>query len=92
MRHLISFSEFDEDEEDGEVVDGNIMPFDTSTSEALETWEGHSDVTVALAVVPGSQFTCFTGTKVQILTPVAADIYGHYIVPSLLALLVPKYT
>jgi hypothetical protein len=39
-----------------------------------------------------SQFTCFTGTKVQILTPVAADIYGHYIVPSLLALLVQRYT
>jgi hypothetical protein len=69
MRQLISFSVFDVDEEDGAVVDGNIMPFDTSTSEALETWEGHSDVTVALAVVPGTQFTCFTGTKVQILTP-----------------------
>ena len=25
-----------------------------------------------------SQFTCFTGTKVQMLTPVAADICGHY--------------
>jgi hypothetical protein len=41
MRQLISFSVFDVDEEDGAVVDGNIMPFDTSTSEALETWEGH---------------------------------------------------
>jgi hypothetical protein len=69
MRQLISFSMFDVDEEDGQVVDGNIMPFDTSTSEALETWEDHSDVTVTLSVVSDTHFTCFTGTNVQILTP-----------------------
>ena len=65
MYPFISSSTFDEDEEDGEVEEGNIMPFDTSTSEALETWAGHSDPTVALAVVSGAQFTSFTDTKVR---------------------------
>jgi hypothetical protein len=69
MYPSISSPTFDEDEGDREVVDGNIMPFDTSTSEALETWLGHSNPTVALAVVSGAQFTCFTVTQVRILTP-----------------------
>ncbi len=41
--------------------------------------------------VSGAQFTCFTGTKVQILTLDAARLMFECQVRSLLALLVQKY-